>query len=98
MLEILNEIKNLEENNFFLFAGPCVIEDEKTTFEIAEELKKITDKLKIPYVFKASYKKANRSRLDSFSGIGDRKALKILQKVKNAFDLPIITDVHDKDK
>ncbi len=98
MLRRLNEIKNLEENNFFLFAGPCVIEDEKTTFEIAEELKRITDKLKIPYVFKASYKKANRSRLDSFSGIGDRKALKILQKVKNAFDLPIITDVHDKDE
>ncbi|MCF6183738.1 MAG: 3-deoxy-8-phosphooctulonate synthase [Bacteroidales bacterium] len=90
----MKNIKNKESNNFFLFAGPCVVESEKNVFEIAEKLLKITDKLKIPFVFKASFKKANRSRIDSFTGIGDEKALKILQKVKEISGLPIVTDIH----
>lgn len=99
MLKKIFGIENyLDENNFFLFAGPCIVEDEKTVFETAERLLYITNKLKIPFVFKASYRKANRSRLDSFTGIGDEKALKILKKVKNAYDIPIITDIHNKDE
>ena len=94
---MLNKIPNLkfkEENTFFLLAGPCVVEGEKITLEIAETIKKITERHKIPFVFKASYKKANRSKLDSFTGLGDEKALGILQKVKKEFDLPVITDIH----
>ncbi|MFO7939255.1 MAG: 3-deoxy-8-phosphooctulonate synthase [Bacteroidales bacterium] len=87
-------IKHLDSGHFFLFAGPCIVENEQVVMEIAEQLKIITDRLKIPYVFKASYRKANRSRLDSFTGIGDQEALKILQKVKDTFDLPIVTDIH----
>ena len=79
MLSSIPYIKHLESNNFFLLAGPCVVESEKNVFEIAEKVKKITERLKIPYVFKASYRKANRSRFDSFTGIGDEKALKILE-------------------
>ena len=87
-------IKNTDSGNFFLLAGPCVVESEKNVFEIAEKALSITEKLKIPYVFKASYRKANRSRLDSFSGIGDIKALKILEKVRNELHVPIVTDIH----
>lgn len=87
-------IKNLESNNFFLLAGPCVVESEKNVFEIAEKVKKITERLKIPYVLKASYRKANRSRVDSFAGIGDEKALKILKKVREVLEIPVITDIH----
>ena len=79
---------------FFLLAGPCVIEGEDMALRIAERIVKITDKLHIPYVFKGSYRKANRSRLDSFTGIGDEKALKILAKVRNTFDVPVVTDIH----
>lgn len=79
---------------FFLLAGPCVIEGEDMALRIAEWIVKITDKLHIPYVFKGSYRKANRSRLDSFTGIGDEKALKILAKVRNTFDVPVVTDIH----
>ena len=77
----MNTLKNipnihyLEENNFFLIAGPCVVENETMPLEIAQELKRITDKLKIPFIFKASYRKANRSSINSFTGIGDEKAL-----------------------
>ncbi len=91
------DIKNLrhtESDNFFLLAGPCVVESEENMLEIARHLIKITDKLKIPYVFKASFKKANRSRLDSFTGIGDEKALGILQNIKKTFNIPIVTDIH----
>ena len=94
MLKTIPKLKHLDTNNFFLLAGPCVLEDEEMAFPIAEKILGITDKLKIPFVFKASYKKANRSKLDSFMGIGDLKALKILQKVSETFDVPIVTDIH----
>lgn len=79
----------------FVMAGPCAIEGEDIAMQIAEDVKKITDKLNIPFVFKGSYRKANRSRLDSFTGIGDEKALKILRKVGEAFDIPTVTDIHE---
>ena len=81
-------------DNFFLLAGPCVIEGEEMALRIADRIVKITDKLGIPYVFKGSYRKANRSRLDSFTGIGDEKALKVLRKIRETFDIPIVTDIH----
>lgn len=87
-----------ESGNFLLLAGPCVVESEKITIQIAEEIKRVTDKLKIPFVFKASYRKANRSKLDSFTGIGDKEALLILRKIKESFDIPIVTDVHSPDE
>jgi 2-dehydro-3-deoxyphosphooctonate aldolase (KDO 8-P synthase) len=87
-------IKNLDSDNFFLLAGPCAIEGEDMAMRIAERVVEITDKLKIPYVFKGSFKKANRSRLDSFTGIGDEKALKILEKVSKTFGVPTVTDIH----
>ena len=83
-----------KDGNFFLFAGPCVIEGEDMALRIAERIVKITQKLDIPYVFKGSYRKANRSRLDSFTGIGDEKALKVLEKVRKTFDVPVVTDIH----
>ncbi len=79
---------------FFLLAGPCVIEGEEMALRIAEHISGITDKLGIPYVFKGSFKKANRSRLDSFTGIGDEKALKVLAKVRKDFQIPVVTDIH----
>ena len=79
---------------FFLIAGPCAIEGEDIAMHIAEKVKVITEKLDIPYIFKGSYRKANRSRLDSFTGIGDDKALRILEKVKSTFDLRVTSDVH----
>lgn len=88
------KIKHTDSNNFFLLAGPCAIEGEEMALRIAEKIVGITDKLKIPYVFKGSFKKANRSRLDSFTGIGDEKALKILSKVSETFDIPTVTDIH----
>ncbi len=87
-------LKHLSENNFFLLAGPCAIEGEEMAMRIAEKLVNITDRLKIPFIFKASYRKANRSRLDSFTGIGDEAALKILSKVKTSFKIPVLTDIH----
>ncbi|MBR2455892.1 MAG: 3-deoxy-8-phosphooctulonate synthase [Bacteroidaceae bacterium] len=87
-----------KSDNFFLLAGPCVIEDEEMALRIAEHIVKVTDKLNIPYVFKGSYRKANRSRLDSFTGIGDEKALKILKKVKDTFNIPVVTDIHTADE
>lgn len=92
------ELKKNPENNFFLLAGPCVIEGEAMAMHIAERIVKITDTLKIPYVFKGSYRKANRSRLDSFMGIGDEKALKILRKVNETFNIPTVTDIHSVDE
>lgn len=82
-------------NNFFLMAGPCVIESEAIIMATAEKVVKACERLQIPLIFKSSYRKANRSRLDSFSGIGDEKALKILAKVKEAFNVPLVTDIHD---
>lgn len=84
--------------NFFLLAGPCVIEGEKMAMEIAETIVKATESLDIPYVFKGSYRKANRSRLDSFTGIGDLEALAILGKVKSTFGIPVVTDIHSPEE
>ena len=89
------KIKHLNSNNFFLLCGPCAIEGEDMALRIAEKVVSITDKLEIPYVFKGSFKKANRSRVDSFTGIGDEKALKILRKVSETFDTPTVTDIHE---
>ena len=88
------KIKHANGDNFFLLAGPCAIEGEDMALRIAEKVVEITTKLAIPYVFKGSFKKANRSRIDSFTGIGDEKALKILRKVSETFDVPTITDIH----
>jgi 2-dehydro-3-deoxyphosphooctonate aldolase (KDO 8-P synthase) len=83
------------KDSFFLLAGPCVIENETMALEIAEKIVAITEKLKIPYVFKGSFRKANRSKADSFTGIGDKKALKILGKVHETFRIPVVTDIHE---
>lgn len=90
----IKDLKHSDSGNFFLLAGPCVIEGEEMAMRIAERIVEMTDRLKIPYVFKGSYRKANRSRLDSFMGIGDEKALKILQKVSRTFNVPTVTDIH----
>src|SRR5210317_1313359 len=95
ILQDIPKIKHSNSNNFFLLAGPCAIESEATALRIAEKVVNITDKLKIPYVFKGSFKKANRSRIDSFTGIGDEKALKILNKVSDTFNVPTVTDIHE---
>lgn len=88
------KLKYLADNNFFLMAGPCCIEGEEMAFEIADKMVAICDKLHIPYIFKGSYRKANRSRLDSFSGIGDEKALDILKRVGEKYNIPVVTDIH----
>lgn len=89
------DLSYLKSDNLFLLAGPCVIEEEGITLRIAEKLIDITDKLSMPLVFKGSFRKANRSRVDSFTGIGDEKALKILRKVKESFGVPTVTDIHE---
>lgn len=91
-------LKGLRPDRFFLLAGPCVIEDESSPLFIAETLRKICQRWDIPLVFKGSYRKANRSRLDSFTGIGDEKALKVLQKVAKEFELHVVTDIHDAEE
>lgn len=98
MLNALSNIKHTNSNNFYLLAGPCAIEGEEMAFEIAEKIKEVTDKLEIPFIFKGSYRKANRSRLDSFTGIGDEKALKILKKVGDYFNIPTVTDIHSAEE
>lgn len=93
--ENINEyLKSSPTGNFFLLAGPCVIEGEEMALDIAAHVSEITRKLDIPYVFKGSYRKANRSRIDSFTGIGDIRALEILRKVRETFDIPVVTDIH----
>lgn len=94
-LNLIPQIKHTNSNNFFLLSGPCAIEGEDMAMRIAEKTISITDKLEIPYVFKGSFKKANRSRVDSFTGIGDEKALKILRKVSETFKVPTVTDIHE---
>lgn len=94
-LSLIPNIKHLDSTNFLLLAGPCAIESEEMAMRIAEKVLTITDDLKIPYIFKGSFKKANRSRIDSFTGIGDEKALKILRKVSETFHVPTVTDIHD---
>ena len=90
----LENLKYTDSGNFFLLAGPCVIEGEYMARDIAEKIVGITESLQIPYIFKGSYRKANRSRLDSFTGIGDEKALKILRKVADTYKIPVVTDIH----
>ena len=89
---LIDKLKS--SDNFFLLAGPCVIEGEEMALDIAEKAVAITERLGMPYVFKGSYRKANRSRIDSFTGIGDEKALKILRKVGETFQIPVVTDIH----
>ena len=91
----LPNINHPNSDQFFLLAGPCAIESEAMAFEIAEKVLTITDKLNIPFVFKGSFKKANRSRIDSFTGIGDDVALEILQKIGQQFNIPTVTDIHE---
>lgn len=98
MIQEVPNIKHLENDNFFLIAGPCVVESEELIFEVAEKVKAITDRLGIPYIFKASYRKANRSRGDSFTGIGDEKGLELIRKVGDHFNLPVTTDFHSAEE
>ena len=95
MISEVNKIKHQDSGNFFLIAGPCAIEGEKITMEIAEKIVAITNKLRIPFIFKGSYRKANRSKLDSFTGIGNQKALAILKKISDSFNITTITDIHN---
>ena len=97
MIQYLDNIHHKDSNNFFLIAGPCIIENEEMALRIAEIIVNLSDKYKIPYIFKGSFKKANRSRIDSFTGIGDEKALKILQKVGQTFNIPTTTDIHTEE-
>ncbi len=94
-LALIPNIKHTDSNNFFLLAGPCSIEGEDMALRIADKIVTVTDKLQIPYIFKGSFKKANRSRVDSFTGIGDEKALKVLRKVSETFNVPTVTDIHE---
>lgn len=94
----LEKLKYTTSGNFFLMAGPCAIEGEEIALRIAEKLVTITDKLEIPFIFKGSYRKANRSKGNSFTGIGDEKALKILEKVGQTFGVPTVTDIHESEE
>lgn len=95
---MLQQLLSSPTHNFFLLAGPCVIEGEAMAMEIAERVLPVTESLGIPYVFKGSYRKANRSRIDSFTGIGDEKALRILRKVGETYHVPVVTDIHTPDE
>ncbi len=92
------QIRHTHSGNFFLLAGPCVIEGRDTCFEIAEKVIRITDRLEIPYIFKSSYKKANRSRIDSFSGIGDKVGLELLRSIRKELKIPVLTDIHSAEE
>ncbi len=98
MIPVIPKIKVANTDHFFVIAGPCAIEGRDITFEIAEQLVRICDKLQLPLIFKGSYRKANRSRIDSFTGIGDEKALRILQEIGLQFDIPTLTDIHEADE
>ena len=95
MINNIPKIKNTGSGNFFVMAGPCAIEGEEMAFKIAEKILDITSRLEIPFIFKGSFKKANRSRIDSFTGIGDEKALSILKKIGEELDIPTVTDIHE---
>lgn len=90
----LSRLQNTDSGHFFLIAGPCAIEGEQMAFDIAGQVNEICQRLRIPYIFKGSYRKANRSKRDSFTGIGDEKALQILQKIGETFQIPTTTDIH----
>jgi len=98
-MKIYSEIpllKHIETGNFFLIAGPCVVEDTESPVEIARILVELTEKYKIPFIFKASYRKANRSKSSSFTGIGDEKALEVLAKIRQMFHVPVVSDIHSE--
>lgn len=97
MIQFLDHIKHKDSRNFFLIAGPCIIEGEDMALRIAEKITTLSDKYEIPYIFKGSFKKANRSRVDSFTTIGEEKSLEILKKVGETFDIPTTTDIHEND-
>jgi len=96
-MNVLDNIFNKKQCNFFLIAGPCVVENSKDAFKICKEIMKSCDNYNIPFIFKSSFKKANRSSLNSFTGIGDKKALEILDEIRTNFNVPVITDVHTKE-
>lgn len=96
MLAKINNLQHNNSGNFFLIAGPCAIEGEEMAFEIAEQILTLCNRLQIPFIFKGSYRKANRSRLDSFTGIGDIEALSILKKVGEKYNIPTLTDIHSE--
>ena len=93
-----NNLKNAKNDSFFLIAGPCVVENEEMPMAIARQIKKITDRLGIPFIFKASYQKANRSRFDSFTGIGQNKALILIGQVGQELNIPVLTDIHTEEQ
>ncbi|MCK9629595.1 MAG: 3-deoxy-8-phosphooctulonate synthase [Bacteroidales bacterium] len=95
IVDQIEYIKHYPDNNFFLIAGPCVIESEDLTRAVAEKAIEITTKLSIPFIFKSSYRKANRSKADSFTGMGDEKGLAILQRIKEDYKVPVLTDIHN---
>lgn len=97
-LSTIPKLKHTAAGNFFLMAGPCAIEGEDMAYEIADKINTLCENFKIPYIFKGSYRKANRSRGDSFTGIGDEKALNILQQIGQHFDIPTVTDIHTDDE
>ena len=98
MLNNIQNINHKDSGNFFLIAGPCAIEGEEMAIEIAEKILTISNNLKIPFIFKGSYRKANRSRIDSFTGIGDLKALEIIKKIGTSLNIPTTTDIHSADE
>lgn len=94
----ISSLKHLDKGNFILIAGPCAVESKEIVFEIADKVSEMTDRLGIPFIFKASYRKANRSRLDSFTGIGDDTAFEILHQLRTTYHLPVTTDIHLPDE
>ncbi len=97
-IQSIPQIRHAQSGNFFLIAGPCVIENREICFDIARKVIEITDKLNIPYIFKASYKKANRSKIDSFSGIGDKAGLELLRDIRKELKIPVLTDIHSAEE
>lgn len=97
-IETIPQIRHAQSGNFFLIAGPCVIEGREICFQIARKIIEITDKLRIPFIFKSSYKKANRSKIDSFSGIGDKAGLELLRDIRKELKIPVLTDIHSAEE
>ncbi len=97
-LNLIPQIKFTDKGQFYLIAGPCAIEGREMAFQIAAQLKEITTRLELPFIFKGSYRKANRSRLDSFTGIGDQKALEILSAIRSDLEIPVTTDIHSAEE
>ena len=98
ILSHIPDLRHLDSGMFLLMAGPCVVENETMLRQVAETACRITERLRIPYIFKASYRKANRSRIDSFSGIGDLEALRMLGAIRKEFGVPIVTDIHNPEE